>query len=151
MMSNDTPSPDEPSEMYGDTSTWDDWLIQQTLRDDNVAWLARMILDGKLHDIDFGAIRVQEAFSRAFEDFCRDTEGQEIRGRPWRVVPVAGPGITRRLREARNAQQVDDFLMRDTIDVLEEIKQTLDALEMAEHQAERGRAITLIRELREML
>ncbi|MEU1503743.1 hypothetical protein [Kitasatospora sp. NPDC005748] len=79
-----------------DGVSWQDWLVRQTERSDDVGGLARLLLDdirGGQNALDFGARRTQDTLQQAFADFNADTEGQTILDRPASFVMAPQNGL----------------------------------------------------------
>ncbi|GAA2981256.1 hypothetical protein [Kitasatospora sp. NPDC127116] len=79
-----------------DGVSWQDWLVRQTERSDDVGGLARLLLDdirGGQDALDFGSRWTQDALQQAFADFNADTEGQTILGRPANFVVAPRSGL----------------------------------------------------------
>ncbi|HTF50635.1 MAG TPA: hypothetical protein VK735_24610 [Pseudonocardia sp.] len=62
--------------------SFEDWLITQTTGTRPRRKIVQLMLDKRLHEVDFGASAVRAEFRRILDDFEAATRGQRIRSAP---------------------------------------------------------------------
>lgn len=73
------------------TVTFDDWLVTQTDAPRPRRTIAQLVLDRRLHEVDFGSRVVRAEFRRMLDDFETATRELPVRSRPLPFRP-ARPG-----------------------------------------------------------
>ncbi|MHA6795787.1 hypothetical protein ACVGVM_20065 [Pseudonocardia bannensis] len=63
-------------------ATFEDWLMSQTTADRPRGIIAQLMLDQRLHEVDFGSSAVRDEFRRMLADFEADTRGLLVRSTP---------------------------------------------------------------------
>jgi hypothetical protein len=64
------------------TASFEDWLITQAFTPRLRGRIARLMLDQRLHEVDFGVAAVRTEFRRLLDDFESATRGLWVAGTP---------------------------------------------------------------------
>jgi hypothetical protein len=70
------------------TASFEDWLITQTFTPHPRGRIAQLMLDQRLHKVDFGAAAVRTEFRRMLDDFESATRGVWVASTP---LPLRSP------------------------------------------------------------
>jgi hypothetical protein len=74
------------------TARFEDWLITQAFTPYPRGRIARLMLDQRLHEVDFGLAAVRAEFRRMLDDFESATRGLWVAGTP---LPLDSPCAAR--------------------------------------------------------
>jgi len=110
----------------GGGSSWDEWLVLQTSRTDDIGGLAKMLLDPTAGQkiLDFGSTSTQAVLRRAFDEFNQAYEGRTVVGRPMNAwVDLAGARYAERLREAAKTGLMPPDLVDEVAALLDMVHQ----------------------------
>jgi len=110
----------------GGGSSWDEWLVLQTSRTDDVGGLAKMLLDPTAGQkiLDFGSKWTQAVLRQAFDEFNEAYEGRTIVGRPMGAwVHLAGQRYAERLRNAAATGSMPPDLVDEVAALLDMVHQ----------------------------